>query len=164
MQLGKNNIKRITLCSVLIALAFALTVVERAIPFAFNHYGIKLGLANIVVLFAIYKTNYLDAFIVCVFKICFFGILFGGPVYFVYSLSGGLLSFVVMLITNKKLNIITVSVLGSLFFNIGQILCASIMLWTTVVFYYLPYVLILSVITGILIGLLTDVVIKRIKI
>ncbi len=164
MRLGKNNIKRITLCSVLIALAFALTVVERVIPFLGTQYGIKLGLANIVVLFALYKTNTIDALIVCVFKICFFGILFGGPVYFAYSLCGGLLSFVIMLLTIRYLSTITVSVLGSLFFNIGQILCASIMLSTTVVFYYLPYILILSVITGILIGLLTDVAIKRMKI
>ncbi len=164
MQLGKNKINRIALCSVLVAVAFALSVVERAIPFMSLQYGIKLGLANIVVLFALYKTSVLDAFIVCVFKICFFGILFGGPVYFVYSLCGGLLSFLVMLGTIKYFSTISVSVLGSLFFNVGQILCASIMLSTSVVFYYLPYVFIVSTITGIFIGIVTDITVKRIKI
>lgn len=164
MQLGNKKIKRIALCSVLVAVAFALSVVERAIPFMSLQYGIKLGLANIVVLFALYKTTVFDAFVVCVFKICFFGMLFGGPVYFLYSLCGGLLGFVAMLVTVKYFSTISVSVLGSLFFNIGQILCASIMLSTSVVFYYLPYVLIVSALTGVFIGIVTDIAIKRIKI
>ena len=164
MQLGRNKIKRITLNAVLIALAFALSVLEKALPISTLEYGVKLGLANIVLLFALYKLSFVDALILCIFKICFFGLLYGGPVYFLYSLSGGLLSFIVMILAIKFFNIITVSVFGSLFFNIGQILCAAITLGTTVVFYYLPYILIFSVLTGILIGIVTDISIKRIKI
>lgn len=166
MPFGKNNAfgaKRIAICGILTAAALVLGFVEKLIPLDVVFFGFKLGFANIVVLFAIYKLNLFDSFAVCVLKILACGLAFGGPVYLLYSLSGGLLSFIVMLISKKRLNIITVSILGAVFFNIGQIICACFVLSTKAILYYLPFLVLAGVITGTLIGIIANVAIKRIK-
>ena len=166
MPFGKNNAfgaKRIAICGILTAAALVFGFVEKLIPLVVVFFGFKLGFANIVVLFAIYKLNLFDSFAVCVLKILACGLAFGGPVYLLYSLSGGLLSFIVMLISKKRLNIITVSILGAVFFNIGQIICACFVLSTKAILYYLPFLVLAGVITGTLIGIIANVAIKRIK-
>ena len=167
MPFGKNNAfgaKRIAICGILTAAALVLGFVEKLIPLDVVFFGFKIGFANIVVLFAIYKLNLFDSFAVCVLKILACGLAFGGPVYLLYSLSGGLLSFFAMLISKKHLNIITVSILGAVFFNIGQIVCACFVFSTKSILYYLPFLMLAGVITGALIGLIANIAVKRIKI
>lgn len=167
MPHGKNifPIKRITVCGMLIASAVVLGFIEGLIPLNFGFAGFKLGLANIVVLFALYKLKSVDAIVICILKILICGLAFGGPVYIFYSLSGGLLSFLIMLLLKNKLHIITVSILGAVFFNIGQVLCAVVMFSTVAIIYtYLPLLMLAGVITGSLIGFIADIAIKRIKI
>ncbi|MBQ5590594.1 MAG: Gx transporter family protein [Clostridia bacterium] len=164
MPHGKISTKRIAVCGLLISLALIFGFVEKLIPFEFLTYGFKIGFANIVVVFALYKLNTLDAFVVSFFKIVLCAISFGGPVYLFYSLSGGLLSFVVMLLLKNKLHVVTVSILGSVFFNIGQIVCASILLSTNVIYSYLPVLMVVGIITGAVIGLISNTAINRIKI
>ena len=160
----KVNTKRIAICGLLVATAFVLNFVEKLIPIDVAFYGVKLGLANIVVLFALYKLPFLDSFIICVLKIVIAGLSFGGPIYLVYSFCGGILSYLIMLLLKNRLNIVTVSVLGSVFFNIGQILCACVMLSTIAIASYLPILMITGVITGLLIGIVSNTAIERIKI
>lgn len=167
MPSGKSNFfsaKRIAVCGILTAAALVLGFVEKLIPLDVLLFGFKLGFANIVVLFAIYKLNFFDSFAVCILKILACGLAFGGPVYLLYSLSGGLLSFIVMLISKKRLNIITVSILGAVFFNIGQIICACFIFSTKAILYYLPFLMLAGVVTGALIGFIANIAIKRIKI
>lgn len=160
----KINAKRIAICGLLVATVFVLNFVEKLIPIDTVLYGVKLGLANIVVLFALYKLSFVDSFIICILKILIAGFSFGGPVYLIYSFFGGVFSYLVMLFFKNRLNILTVSILGSLFFNIGQILCACIMLSTMAIVSYLPFLMISGVITGLLTGIASDTAIKRIKI
>ena len=160
----KVNAKRIAICGLLVATAFVLNFVEKLIPIDVAFYGVKLGLANIVVLFALYKLPFLDSFIICVLKIVIAGLSFGGLIYLVYSFCGGILSYLIMLLLKNRLNIVTVSVLGSVFFNIGQILCACVMLSTIAIASYLPILMITGVITGLLIGIVSNTAIERIKV
>ncbi|MBQ4155737.1 MAG: Gx transporter family protein [Clostridia bacterium] len=160
----KSSAKKVAVCGLLIAIALVLQFVEKLIPVEFVFYGFKLGLANIVVLFALYKLRFIDSFIICIFKILICGLGFGGPVYLMYSLSGGILSFFAMWLSKQKLNIITVSVLGSVFFNIGQVVCACFMLSTKAILSYLPVLVVAGVFTGALIDIVSDIAIKRIKI
>ena len=167
MLSGKRNFfsaKRIAVCGILTAAALVLGFIEKLIPLDVVFVGFKLGFSNIVVLFALYKLNLFDAFSVCVLKIFACGLAFGGPIYLLYSLSGGLLSFIVMLISKKRLNIITDSILGSEFINIGQIICACYVISTKAILYYLPFLLLAGVFTGALIGCVSNIAIKRIKI
>ena len=160
----KFNTKRIAICGLLVATALVLNFVEKLIHIDFLGYGLKLGFANIVVIFALYKLRFIDSFIICILKILICGLGFGGPVYLMYSLCGGLLSYFVMCLAKTKLNIITVSCLGSVFFNVGQILCACLMLSTKAVLSYLPVLIIIGLFTGALIGVVSNTAIKRIKI
>ncbi len=160
----KSGAKRIAVCGLLIATALVLNFVEKLIPVEFVFYGFKLGLANIVVLFSLYKLRFSDSLIICIFKILICGFGFGGPIYLMYSLSGGILSFFAMWVAKHKLNIITVSVFGSIFFNIGQVLCACILLSTKAVLSYLPVLILAGVFTGALIGIVSNIAVKRIKI
>ncbi len=159
----KFNAKKIAICGLLVATAIVLNFVEKLIPFGTSVYGVKIGLANIVVLFALFKLPLLDSFAICLFKILICGLSFGGPVYLVYSLCGGLLSFCVMLLLKNKLKLITVSILGSVFFNIGQVLCACFMLSSFAILSYLPVLVITGVVTGALIGIISNIAVKRIK-
>lgn len=164
MLSGKDTTKRMTVCGLLISSAFVLSYVEQLIPVNISIYGFKIGLANIIIIFAIYKFHFIDSFIVLIAKIFISGFLFGGPVYLMYSFFGGILSYLSMLAVKRLLNIITVSVIGAVCFNIGQIICACIVFSSLAIASYLPVLLIVSVITGILTGILSDIAIKRIKI
>ncbi len=163
MQLGNSSVKRLTICALLVSLCFVFSFIERLIPVDFYAYGFKLGLANIVVVFALYKCKIFDTLIIIIAKILISGICFGGPVYLLYSLFGGILSFLIMLVLKNRLHIFTVSIFGAIFFNIGQILCACLIMSSNLL-YYLPVMIIAGVFTGLFIGLLTDIAIKRIKI
>lgn len=163
MWLGKKiSVKRLTLCSLLIALCFIFSFIEKMIPINFSSYGFKLGLANIVVVFALYKLPILDTLFILISKILISGLVFGGPVYFLFSLAGGLLSFAVMIIFKRRLGIVAVSVLGAVFFNVGQILVSCFM-FSFGLIYYLPIMTVGSVFTGIIIGFLSDIAVNRIK-
>lgn len=162
MWLGKMSVKRLTLNSLLIALCFIFSFIERMIPINLSSYGFKLGLANIVIVFALYKLPALDTLVILIAKILISGIVFGGPVYFLFSLAGGLLSYLVMLFCKKWLGIMAVSVIGAVFFNVGQILVSCFM-FSFGLIYYLPIMTVGSVFTGLVIGFLTDIALKRIK-
>lgn len=163
MRLGKLPIKRVTVCALLISLCFIFSFIEKMIPLNFSYYGFKLGLANIVIVFALYKLPIFDTLIVLLAKTVISGIVFGGPVYLLFSLVGGIFSFLIMLISKKWLNVITVSVLGAVFFNIGQVL-VSCFIFSFNLIYYLPIMVLTAVFTGIVIGVLSNVSIKRIKV
>lgn len=164
MAKNKISTKRICVCGMLIAAAFVLSFVERFIPIDVAIYGFKLGFANIVVVFALYKLSLADAAFICFVKILLSGLLFGGPIYLMYSFCGGVLSFIVMLMLKNKLNIITVSALGSVFFNIGQIAFACFNFASFGVWTYLPVLIVTGVFTGVLIGIISNIAINRIKI
>ena len=146
-----------------LALALICSYVESLIPFYFGVPGVKLGLANLVVVIMLYCAGAKEAFLISVLRILLSGFLFGNPFSILYSLSGGIVSFVVMLGVKKsgKFGVVSISVLGGIFHNIGQLLIASVVVENYNLFYYAPVLLLAGFVTGFLIGILAQEVIPR---
>lgn len=148
--------KEITLCAVLTALALALSYTEQFIPLQLliPLPGIKLGLANIVTLVALYLLRTKYAFWILLAR-CFFGAVFGGGITaLLFSLCGGIFALGVMALARKLpfLSIYGVSILGAAAHNVGQILAAMALMHSIYIGAYLPYLLIVAVFTGLLTG------------
>ena len=147
----------------LIALALVLAWVESQIPVFFAVPGMKLGLTNLVVLIALYRLGAPDALILNVIRILLVGLSFGNVFSMIYSLAGGVLSFLVMFLLKRtgRFHIITVSVAGGVFHNIGQVLVAMAVLGSGYVAYYLPVLWISGIAAGAVIGLISGQVARR---
>ena len=160
-----RNIK-LALLSMCACLAMILSFVESRIPPLTAIPGIKMGLANIAVLFTLYKMGTREAAVVSAVRIIIIALLFGSFVSFLYSLAGAVLSFSVMLVLRriKLFSEVGVSVAGGVCHNIGQIAMACALLETNVIVYYLPFLLLSGTVTGVLIGIVSALLIKRIKI
>lgn len=148
--------KQISLCAIMIALALALSFTERFIPLQMlvPLPGIKLGLANIVTLVALYvlKKKYVFMILVCR---CVLGAVFGGGITgLVFSLCGGVLALAAMGAAAKMplFSIYGVSVMGSAAHNIGQILASMVLMNSVYIGAYLPYLLLTAVVAGLLTG------------
>lgn len=155
------------LLSILISQALVLHVIERAIPVPVPVPGVKLGLANIISLITIILFGYKEAIVVVTIR-TLLGSLFGGGLSsFMYSLAGGLLSTSVMALMYLKykniFSIPTISTVGAVFHNIGQIGVASIVISNIHLFYYLPVLLVSGVITGIIIGFTVQFTVEPVK-
>lgn len=157
--------KKFTRLSMLLALSVALNVIEASLPL-FNGYipGLKLGLANIVTLFIIYKFSLKDAFYVGILRVFLVGILRTGlfSTTFFFSLSGVLLSIICMYLAKNlfKLSIIGVSIVGSIAHSTGQVITSILLLQMTSMIYYLPWLLLFSIPTGILVGIICKQLVK----
>jgi len=159
------NTKKIAYLGLLIALAFVFSYIEFLIPVNIGVPGAKLGLANLVIIVALYTLNEKDAFVLSMIRIVLVGFTFANLASMLYSLAGGILSFAAMVIARKtkKLSITGVSVLGGVFHNIGQIIMAIWVVKTVSLIYYLPVLLVSGIVAGIAIGILGGMVTKRIK-
>ena len=158
--------KKLVTLAVTISVAMILSFVESRIPAFVAIPGVKVGLANIAVIFALYKMGWREAIVVSVIRVLLVALLFGSVVSLAYSIAGAVISLSLMILL-KKLGIFTevaVSVVGGITHNIGQILIAFLLLETSVVFYYLPFLLVSGVIAGIAVGIASALLIKRIKI
>lgn len=157
--------KKIAKISMLLSISVVLGLIESFIPI-FNGIapGIKVGLANIVIVFAIYNLSFKDAVYISVLRVILMGILRTGlfSITFFFSLVGALFSVCVMYFAKKinVLSIVGVSICGAIAHSIGQIIVAILFLSNVNILYYLPVLLISSVITGIIVGMLTDRIVK----
>ncbi len=160
-----SKTQRTALYGLLIALAMILSYVEAQIPVFFAVPGMKLGLTNIVVLYALYRIGYSGAFLINLARILLVGMLFGNGMSIAYSLAGGLLSTLVMMLLKKtgKFRIVTVSIAGGITHNIGQILVAVVMLQTTELAWYLLVLWFSGLASGCVIGLICGELVKRLK-
>lgn len=147
------------------ALALILSYVETLIPVQFGIPGIKLGLANLVVVIVLYKTDWKEALLLSVSRVLLAGFIFGSLFSIIYSLAGGVLSLLVMavLVRSERFGTVGVSMAGGVAHNIGQLATAMIAVSTYQVGYYLPVLLIAGLATGAVIGLTADAVLKRIR-
>lgn len=158
------KVRDITLMAVLTALAVVLSYVEGFIP-SIGIPGVKLGFANIMILITLYAYGWQYALGVNILRV-FLASLLKGNIFqmgFLMSLTGAMLSLGIMILLKyvfKKLHIITVSVVGSIFHIVGQIIIAIIMTNTVYVFYYFPVLLLVSVVTGIVVSLIADKCLK----
>ena len=157
--------KRVSMYGILVALAFIASYIEVLIPFNFHVPGMKLGLANIVVLSALYMGGAEAGITVSLIRIILVGLTFGNPYSTIYGLAGGVLSFITMFVLKKTdfFGILGVSIAGGVMHNIGQLLCAMVLLRLPAVFSYLSYLMFIGIITGGLIGLVVEEILKRVK-
>ena len=161
----KSKATRVAYTGMLVALAFVLSYGEALIPISLGVPGVKMGLANLVVMVALYTLGAGQAFVLSMVRIVLVGFTFGSMASMMYSLAGGLLSFVVMAIA-KRLDLFSqqgVSILGGVFHNIGQILMAMAVVENGKLIYYLPVLLISGVLAGIAIGIVASMITKRIQ-
>ena len=144
--------KNLTLCALLVSMALVLSYIERFIPLqmAIPLPGIKLGLANIVSLVALYMLGSRYAYGVLALR-CFLGSVFSGSITgFIFSLTGGSLAMLVMALSKRIsfLSVYGVSILGAAAHNIGQICAAMVIMHSVYIGAYLPYLLIIAIVTG----------------
>lgn len=156
--------KKVCIYGIMAALCIVLGYVEHLIPFDFIAPGIKLGLANSVAVLLVAKGDIKGAFGVNIVRILLSALLFSAPSALIYSLSGGLVSLLVMCIFSKikSIGIIGFSVLGAVTHNLTQLLCAALMLGGGV-WYYLPFLLLAAAISGFATGTAAQLVFKKIK-
>lgn len=138
------------------ALAFTLSFLESLIPFNFGIPGIKLGLANLVVVVALYIMTPYEALAIALIRILLAGLTFGNFYSLIYSFVGGMLSFLVMLAFKKsRLSQTGVSMLGAVTHNAGQLLTAAVLMRTAGIVYYFPILLAAGLVTGFIIGIVS---------
>lgn len=151
----------------LLSMSIVLSIIESFIPL-FNGFipGLKLGLANIIVLIVLYKYEFKDVIFVSILRVIVVGIMRTGlfSVNFFFSLSGALFScFAMALVKKTHLSMIGVSVVGSIFHSIGQILIAILFLNNSNMVYYLPWLLLFSIPTGLFIGYVSKILLNELE-
>lgn len=161
--------KRLTLCGLLAALAVVLSLVERMFPLdaVVPVPGVKLGLANVVTLFALTRLRLRDALAILVCRVAIAALLMGSVTAFLFSLLGGLLALFVMWALlhaeGRAVTLLGVSVAGAAAHNIGQIAAAVLWMKTAAVVAYLPFLLVMSVPLGLITGLTASVALSHLK-
>lgn len=158
------KIQKLTLIAILTSLALVISIIESFIP-SIGIPGVKLGLANIIILVTLYELGIIEAIFVNVFRVILTGLIRGTifSMGFLMSFIGAILSIGIMILFYlliKKFSIIGVSVIGAIFHVFGQIIVAMFFLGTGYVFYYLPIISISAIITGIFVGIISQLIIK----
>ncbi len=150
--------KRVALAGIFVSLALIFSYVESLIPFNFGIPGIKLGLANVVVVTGLYLMKLPDVCLISLIRIFVSGLLFGNMMSLIYSLSGGILSLIVMILLRKtgKFSVIGVSIAGAVCHNAGQIAAAILVTGVPVIAYYLPVLIGVGIVTGAVMGIIAS--------
>ena len=157
----KRISKKIAEVAVFTALALIFSYIEAIIPLNLGIPGVKFGIANIVIVVALYKLGAPEAAGISLIRVIIIGLLFGNIVSLLYSLSGAALSFITMIICKRlKLSVIGVSAIGGTLHNIGQLICAAAVLQNTAIIYYMPVLVIAGLVTGLLIGIVSYNIIR----
>ncbi len=150
------NIKKLTTLAMFTTLALIIFTVESAIPALVPIPGIKPGLANIITLILLHNFSPRDTLMVLLMRILLASFFFGQAVSLLYSLVGGILCFVAMLLVHRLLQghyLVLVSIIGALFHNLGQLTVAFLITQVPGVLTYLPFLMLSGIITGLFTGL-----------
>ncbi|WP_298840563.1 Gx transporter family protein [Clostridium sp.] len=157
--------KRMVLLSMLVAIALVIYLIEGQIPVLFP--GIKLGLANSISLVALILLGWREAFLIMILRTLLGSMFGGGMSAFIFSLAGGILSNIVMVLLynylRKYISIPTISVCGAVFHNIGQLLVAGFIINDLRIYVYLPVLLVAAIVTGYFIGILSSILKDRLE-
>lgn len=155
---------KITLMALSIAVAMVLSFVESQIPAFVAIPGVKAGLANIAVMFTLYKLGWKEAAVISLVRVFMVSLLFGSAASLFYSAAGAVLSLLGMTLLKKSglFSTVTVSIAGGVLHNVGQIAMACLLLETNVITYYLPFLILSGIVAGIVVGLVAAVLIKRV--
>ena len=156
---------RVAYFGVFTALALIFSYIETLVPISFGIPGVKLGLANLIIVIALYKIPLREVYVLSIVRVLLSGVLFGNYFSIAYSLAGGLLSLTVMALLKKAggFRVIGISIAGGVCHNIRQLVVAMIVVETFAMSYYMPVLLVAGLITGFLIGVVADQVLRRIS-
>ena len=159
----KSN--KLAYLGVFTSLALILSFVESQIPPLMAIPGVKLGIPNIAILFILYKVGWKEAALVNLVRVFTVGLLFGSLVSIMYSFAGAFLSLFGMILLKKSnwFSCVTVSVIGGILHNVGQIIMACLVTVTSELMYYLPVLIISGTVAGILIGIVAGILLKRME-
>lgn len=161
-----QSAQRIAISGLLTSLMLVFGLIERQFPLTAAIPGVKLGLANSVLLYSLYMLGVRQSFILMLLKALMSWLIYTNMNAMFYSLGGGLLSLLVMIALSRinGVSVIGVSALGAVFFNVGQILVAVVMLNTPqLIVTYLPVLMVSGVATGVLTGIVAQMVMKHLK-
>lgn len=156
---------RVAFLGMFAAFAMILSFLESQIPTFVAIPGIKLGLPNIAIIIILYKFGTKEAITVSLVRVLLTSLLFGSVLSMLYSIAGAVLSLIAMILLKRtgKLSTVTVSVIGGVCHNIGQIAVACLVTETAQLLYYLPVLIISGVISGIIIGMIAAITYKKIE-
>ena len=156
--------QKLTVMALTTAIAMVLSFIESQIPAFVAIPGVKMGLPNIAIVYALYRLGWKEAAVISLIRVVLVSLLFGSAASFLYSFAGAVLSLLGMALLKKtgKFTEIVVSVAGGVLHNIGQIAMASIILETDALRYYLPFLLVSGILAGVVIGLISGILIRRI--
>lgn len=160
-----NKTRKLIFLSFMVGIALVIYIVEAQIPVIFP--GIKLGLANVVSLVALILLGWKEAFIIMFLRTLLGSMFTGNMAAFMFSIAGGLLSNIVMIMLYKYMkqymSLYTISICGAIFHNIGQLLVASFVVNDFRIYLYLPVLMVTAVVTGYFIGLVTKYLCEYLK-
>lgn len=154
--------------AMLLSLAVVLNIFENMIPILGGQIpGLKIGLANVLIIFTLYTFSFKDAFYLSILRVFIVSMLYSGlfsPAFF-FSLSGATLSIIIMVFAKNilKLSIIGVSIAGSIFHSIGQVLVAILILGEINIIYMLPWLIIFAIVAGTVVGILSKYSVNKFK-
>lgn len=157
--------KRIAYYGLFASLAILMGYVEMLIPMPLLVPGMKLGLANVIIVIVLYFMDAKAAFFISVVRVVLSGLMFAGFAGLLYSLAGAILSFSIMVFMKKTsmFSIIGVSVAGGVFHNVGQIIVATLVVENLKLMYYLPFLIFFGVATGTMIGVVAKMSLGYLK-
>ena len=158
--------RRLARYALLTALAMALSWLESLVPLAgVVPPGVKLGLTNLVVIFALYRMSLRDAAVISLIRVVLVAFTFGNSYSFAYSLAGATLSLAVMALLKRsgKFSLLGVSVAGGVSHNIAQVLVAMAVMETSRLAWYLPVLLVSGIAAGVCVGAAGALIVKRIR-
>ena len=161
----EKRVQRVALCGMLLALMLVLGFVEGMIPLSATVPGIRLGLSNGVLIFAVYMLDIPTAYVLMALKVVLSSSLYAGFGAFPYALAGGVLSLTAMALLSrvKGMHPVTVSMVGGVMHNVGQVVMAMLMLSTTRLMYYLAILMFAGLATGGLTGVCAHQVMKNLR-
>ena len=159
----RDRTSKLTIAALMAALALIFSYIEVLIPFNFGIPGIKLGIANLVIIVALYYLGTRYALLINVIRILIGGLLFSGVFGMLYSMAGALLSMLVMVLVKKcgLFSVTGVSMAGGVVHNLGQLLVAAFLVSNLKIFVYFPVLVISGVVSGAVIGILAYLVLKK---
>ena len=162
-KLSKNQAISFSIISLSIMLIFS--YVEVILPINLGSIGVKIGLSNIMTIVGIKILGIRTTLLINILRLIIIGILFGNVVRFAISVAGFCLCFIVMEFLIKRLNfsIITTSIFGGIFHNIGQLIAVAIITKGTMVFVLVPIYIIVGLATGFIIGIITKLIYDKIQ-
>lgn len=163
----RGNTQRMVFISLLIAVAMVLSYFERFIPLPWNVPGMKLGLANVITLSALYYFPKKDVFTIVIIRVVLTSLIIGSMMSFFYSLAGGILSFLGMAILHqwlrKSLSPMGISIVGAILHNVGQLMVLSVVSSrATIALSYAPILMVSGIATGIFVGVASNFFMKNI--